>query len=68
MQSRGAGFGQIPAISLTGGEVQVGGKGEGFKTHLLVVSVGARVDGRRQHRGSRNSGEVELHSGDSPAS
>ena len=45
----------------------MGQKGKGFKTHLLVVSVGARVDGRRQHRASRNSGEVELASGDGTA-
>ena len=62
--------GRFPAISLAGGEVQVGKKGEVFKTHQLVVSVGARVDGRGSlvmdrggGRGSsarRRSGEVAV--------
>ena len=36
--------------------MQVGKKVEGFKMHLLVVSVGARVDGRGSLAMDRGSG------------
>ena len=61
-----AGFGRIPAISLAGGEVQVGQKGKGFKTHLLVVSVGARWTGGgspAMDRGGGHGSSARRHSG-----
>jgi len=40
LKNRGAIDGQIPASLLSGSEGGVGEKGEGFKTHLLLVSIG----------------------------
>ena len=45
MKNRGAIDGQIPASLLSGSEGGVGEKGEGFKTHLLLVSIGVGMAG-----------------------